>query len=536
MIITTLNLHQHGDEVKEKSSHIMLLFFALLLLCQGFSEVRAAPQSKGWSIGNTATSEAAENADDTEAELSENTAAETDSPEAENTVEAEPEDSAPELAEAPEEAVEESEVIGDAELTAEDDAAAQSQAIAEAEQVQSSTELVTQPVIDLDPALRDSLDLEFQRILELQETQDAFNEDLGEAYLGYGQALQRAGRLEEARDMFANALHISKINNGVNSIQQRPMLKALFEISFARQNAEDAEEHLKRIIWLEGNHKNIRDDFSFDMVLRLGNLYIDRYLARPTASDTSIANLASAERYLKYAIDRYSDEPMDKLLMPYGELALVNFLKGKTQSEVRTKRVEDRRNLPPSLSRQESINIIEQERVKYAVENSFYQAEEYLIKYLTKAKAEDNNEHVITALLNLADLNLLYGRKIGASQYYELAWMEAQELPVDHPIVVEFSQPTALPAFSYALEREPVEGRLKALFVPLTFNLDDRGRVRGFSEDNTGEPYPDLLKRAMRAAKRMRFRPVIENGKMIGANDYTYDIKVLVRRKQTDKG
>jgi hypothetical protein len=222
--------------------------------------------------------------------------------------------------------------------------------------------------------------------------------------------------------------------------------------------------------------------------------------------------------------------------MPYGELALVNFLKGETHNEIRSRRVEGRRNLPNSISGQDDLTLIEQERVKYAIENSFYQAEDYLIKYLTKAKEENQHEHVIQALLNLADLNLLYGRKIGASQYYQLAWEEAQKLPAEHELVVGFSRPTALPAFSYAKERENVEGKLLALFVPLTFNLDDRGRVRGFSDDNTGEPYPDLLKRAMRAAKRMRFRPVIENGKMIAANDYTYDVKVLVRRKQSGSG
>lgn len=391
----------------------------------------------------------------------------------------------------------------------------------------SEPETPTTPVLDLDPQLRDNLERQFKRIVEIQESEDAFSESLGEAYLSYGQALQKAGRLEEARKMFANALHITKINNGVNSMEQRSVLRAMFEMSYAQGNAEDSEESLKRIIWLEKKFPDNRDDFSFDMVVRLGNLYIDRYLYRPTVSESALLHLNQAERYLKYAVDRYGGRPMDELFMPYGELALVHFFKSKIQVDVTRPNYE--------YQRQQTLSALEQNvKTGRSTENSLGRAERYLNEYLRKARAEERTEDMVQALTNLGDINLLFEREVRASQYYEFAWTEAQNLPPDHPIVLMFEQPKVLPAFNYSRERAFVEGYRETIFVPTTFSLTDAGRVKKFAEADDTAVSPDLAKRARRAAKRLRFRPAIENGKMIAISEFTHDVKVKVRRQQAN--
>jgi len=390
------------------------------------------------------------------------------------------------------------------------------------------TNIKTTPVIDLDPQLRDNLERQFQRIREIQENHDAFSEKLGEAYLSYGEALKQAGRLDEAQSMYINALHITKINNGVNSIEQRPMLRALFEMNAALGETEKMEENVKRTIWLEKNYPDVKDSLSFDMVVRLGNHYLDRYLYRPSASEVNLAYLDQAVRYLSYAVNRYGDYPMDELFMPYGELALVHFLRSKIQLEVSR----------PTFSESRQRRLTEFDRIEpvRTSSNSLGLAQRYLYQYLSKAKVEGLDEDITTALLNLGDINLLFGRKVTAAQYYEEAWSTAQKLPVDHPLVTGFEQPIALPSFKYALDRDDVESYYESVIVPLALNLDASGRVKGFADADAENPYPDLVKRAKRAARRMLFRPVIENGRMIASNANEKGIKVLVRRTSSDRG
>jgi len=347
----------------------------------------------------------------------------------------------------------------------------------------------TTPVLDLDPQLRDNLERQFKQIVEIQENE------------------------------------VSKINNGVNSIEQRPVLRAMFEMNLIQGNAEEADENLKRIIWLEKKRPGDRDDYSFDMVLRLGNLYIDRYLYRPNVSQTALVQLNMADKYLKYAIDRYGASSMDDLFMPYGELALVHFFKSKIQVDVERPAFE--------IQRQRSFPQFEQNRQKVKLPvNSHGRAERYLNQYLIKAKSEQRIEDVVHALINLGDINLLFDLKQTASQYYMLAWTEAQKLEPDHPLVLSFEQPQVLPAFNYAQDRGFVEGYRETLFIPTTFSLTEAGRVKKFAPLEKTTVADNIVKRARRVAKRLRFRPVIENGEMIAVNEFTHEVMVKVSRQQ----
>ncbi len=529
-----------GTPAVQLSSLFSLLFFALFISFSLAGAANAQEAKGGWSIDSKANLQATDEALETETKESEEQAAVEASEEAElveqESSNAEPEiESESQLAntatnddaiedEASIDAINESEPVeSDSESFAEETPEA-----AKTLTNEQNSRIKTTPVVDLDPQLKDNLERQFQRIREIQENHDAFSEKLGEAYLSYGEALKQAGRLDEAQSMYENALHITKINNGVNSIEQRPMLRAMFEMNAALGMTDKMEENVKRTIWLEKNFPDDRDDQSFDMVVRLGNHYLDRYLYRPTASETNLAYLDQAIRYLSYAVERYGDYPMDELFMPYGELALTHFLRSKIQIEVSR----------PTLNESRQRKLSEFDRIEpvRTSNNSFGAAERYLTQYLLKARDEGRDEDITTALLNLADLNLLFGRRVGAAQYYELAWQHAQNLPAEHSVVVGFDQPEALPSFKYALDRDEVDSHYETVYVPLTFNLDAEGRVKGFAEASADAPYPDLVKRAKRAAKRMLFRPVIENGKMIATSDINHDIKVLVRRKNTDRG
>ncbi len=384
------------------------------------------------------------------------------------------------------------------------------------------------PVASLSPELRESLARQFQEIETLKETEDAYSEQLGESYLAYGRFLMQAGRIDESRKMLVNALHIAKINNGVNSIEQRPILRELFEMNFALRNTEETEEQLRRIIWLEKKDPNLNDVYSYDMVVRLGNLYLDLYLGDPMVSELSLEYLNKSTRYLGYAINRYGDRPLSEVLLPYGELALAHQLRSRIQLEVDRSFYQD--------TRQRGFSDIDRTKSRRLPSNTYTRSEAYLRDYLRKAQREKDLENTIHALLGLGDSALMSGRMNTAEKFYDLAWTGAQNLSITHPIVESFNRPIKLPAFQFSVVRKERAPSRPMELIPLSINIETDGRVRKVAREALVETTSAMTGRARRIIKRARFRPIIENGKLIPVNDYRYEVPITVRKSKAGAG
>lgn len=407
-------------------------------------------------------------------------------------------------------------------------------------EVAPKPEIAARPRLDIDDSLRAQLESQFQALQDLRDTEDAFSERLGETFFSYGDALQRAGRLEEAQDMFAQALHINKINNGVNNIAQRPMLKSLAWLELAEGDIEKAEEYVSRIIWVEKQQREVRDTFSYDIILALANKKLDQYLYRPVAGEASIAVLDSATKYFRYIIRRYGDQPIDKLLMPYGEIAYVQHLKFQLAPRVSSSFASQSQN------RINSQRFPERDR-RFGGDRRFGQptpprpifiapqggnGESYMREYFSKAARADDTKHKVQALLNQGDVHQMFGRSAVAAAFYERAWVEAQNLAADHELVVGMSKPHKLPAFFFASDRnnEEIATYTPRTNVPLDISVDAAGRVSKVFTEPAETDSPKLTSRARRSVKRITFRPAIEAGKLVGTDRYTENIRVIVRK------
>jgi len=129
--------------------------------------------------------------------------------------------------------------------------------------IENQANRAAQLSLNIEPQLKADLDAQYQRLQETLETADAFSESLGEDYLSYGLLLKRARRYDDAREVLIDAAHINKINNGLNAIEQRPYLAALFDIYLLQGDTEAADKSIKRIIWLEKQHPTVIDDLNW---------------------------------------------------------------------------------------------------------------------------------------------------------------------------------------------------------------------------------------------------------------------------------
>ena len=237
----------------------------------------------------------------------------------------------------------------------------------------------------------------------------------------------------------------------------------------------------------------------------------------------SLDRLNKSTRYLSYTLNRYGDQPLSQVLLPYGELAHAHYLRDSIKDQVDRSFYEN--------TRQRTFSNLDRGPVRRGARvSSFARSEGYLKDYLRKAKNEQDLVNAVKALLGLGDLNLLNDRVSNAQYYYDLAWMGAQNLPLDHPIVVSFDSPVELPAFAPAVIRQEIEPRRAKEIIPVSVSIGANGQVKRVAKDALIEVSTSKTNRARRKARRAVFRPVIENGRLLAVDDHTLDVSIIATR------
>ena len=351
--------------------------------------------------------------------------------------------------------------------------------------------------------LRRDLESQFNSIREALQTEDAYSLVLAEHYQGYGRLLRELGEYDEAVEAYVSALHIQRINHGIYSLEQRVLLKELFETHYELGNVEEYEDYLGRILWVEGKNPQLNDNFSFEMLVSVGNKYLDQYLSNPASGTRNVETLLRAKSHFRSAISRHKDKPLSELFLPYGELALISYLESRAYPDVdKSSSVIDKR-----IRLSGELHGSKHALASY-LENSYSRGRSVLKAYLKKASDEKNADHISGALIALGDYHQLFRRSEEALKFYKLAWETSEILPEGNPRKTALITPTPLPAFEYAQQREVIIPNRPSILVPLILTLQGNGKVseiEKLAEDSEHKKYGT---RAKRAAKNLIFRPI----------------------------
>ena len=409
-------------------------------------------------------------------------------------------------------------------------------------EVDNVTEVELQTIVDpvpnrFDRQLLADLDLHQQRVFDALEEEDAFSLKLSELYSEYGALLIKGGRLDEAREVFSQALHIQKVNHGIYSIEQLYYLNKLFEIELqldTNQDDELIEQYLGRAISIEKKNKDVSSHDLDEMLINAGHYFLDVYYRQTRRLDIQLDSLRSARHYFNQVLLR--NTKLDKEFIPYGELFLVTYLESNIISDLPL--IIDNARSPFSTSserlfrgseqrsRTQASQAFQLERDFKYLRNSYNRGFNVFNSYIRKAQNDGNTEDVVRALLGWADTLTLFNRSEEASEYYKLAWTEAQSIDSNQNWLDEFNQPKLIPAYEYLVDRQTQQAPEGELSMPLILSVTKDGSVSEVQGVGISEEQAKQFKSVRKDALKLNFRPAIMNGETIDTNEFAYEARV----------
>lgn len=140
-------------------------------------------------------------------------------------------------------------------------------------------EAITKPVIPQKRQLRPSQVVEQyrERIEELEAENGAYGAGIDEELLGLGRALQQAGAHREAIDEFRRAMLIKRVNEGLYSLNQAPMIERMIESQIVLNQWEEANDNHQYLFWLHARNYGRDDPRMLPIINQLSRWHLQAY-------------------------------------------------------------------------------------------------------------------------------------------------------------------------------------------------------------------------------------------------------------------
>jgi tetratricopeptide (TPR) repeat protein len=148
--------------------------------------------------------------------------------------------------------------------------------------------------------LESTIDAEAQQIIDdyqsaidrLEALTGPFDPELSELTFALGKTLQRQNRLEEAIQAFHHAMYVNRVNNGVYSLTQEPMLRGIIDTNLPLGFISEAAEAYQKLLWLHRKTYGAIDARILPLLDEIGQWHLRAYNARGRRDDIYHLNIA----------------------------------------------------------------------------------------------------------------------------------------------------------------------------------------------------------------------------------------------------
>lgn len=401
----------------------------------------------------------------------------------------------------------------------------------EPSQVLNETEAINEAETEkqlsgFDRQLVAELDAQQKRLLLALEQEDAFSLKLSEAYGEYGALLLESGRIDEANDVYTQALHIQKVNHGIYSVEQLYFLKKLFQTAVELDDTELVDRYLNKANTIEKKNENLVSEHVGEMYVRAGHFYLDQYYQQSRRYKVKLSLLREARSYFERTLTRFQDNAITKETLPYGELLLVGYLENALLREMPLIFDGSTERFNVSAITASSNDVRELERDYWYVKGAYRRSFRSFNDYVRKARADGDLQEEVNAMLFWADTLILFKRNREATKYYKLAWEKSQEINPSEQLDGRFNQPQRIPAYHYLIERESDADTQQSIQVPITFSVAKDGSVSNIQMIDSSDDHQKYFASARNEASDLSFRPAIIDGDTAAVEEFSYEVKV----------
>jgi tetratricopeptide (TPR) repeat protein len=355
--------------------------------------------------------------------------------------------------------------------------------------------------------------------LSIQQQENAggaWNSALFETLSGLGNLQQQLQNHSEALSTFDRALHISRINNGLHTAQQLPIVGEIIESHLALGNWEQADLYYDYLFYIQHRAFGSSDPRIIPVLTELGRWNMRAFsigFGDSLGLRLSTAQLAfnAAFRLLDTHYGR-SDERFTPFLHNIASSAFQTAIHPGLIDEI------DR---PDYLMEQDDFRRLLDEEGS-SVPQGFAPGEKALQEIIAfHEQAGSSPRQLAQAKADLADWYLIFGRRRDAESVYLETWNYLADQENGTRLQEElFATAIPIPTFdstprviNYRGSERPDRGQLQADYGDFRFEVSRLGEVRRVQiENEESAANAGQLQRVARELRRNYFRPVLQEG------------------------
>ena len=412
-----------------------------------------------------------------------------------------------------------------------------------------------------------------EKIKLLESKDGAYNIELSENLVGLGVAYSALGQYSDALEAYSRALHIDRVNNGLENLNQISTLERMIEVKAKKEDWKGAAKNYDYLLWLYNRNFEVNDPALIPIFYRAANWNLDSFEMLPYPNSISFL-MKAAFLFNKIInilhITKGMNDPQlipalygiantnVKIVEPYGKIKLsdINLFAGEYNYLLprhfgghiqRQNGTANNQTRILNYSQERLSNVMrKQEDATGIIINSYRSGKNALHRIVD---IYENNpslpkESHAYALTHLGDWYLRFRKRTTALEYY----LKAHEL-LKHDAVNSryvdhlFSKPQSLDVIGDSMKHdvpllksddawnEPEdpdkEQSLKEYnFAELKFDVSEYGSVENLEIIESSLPDSVSFKRMVKEKIRFTpFRPRFENGKPVS----TTNVKMLYR-------
>lgn len=366
-----------------------------------------------------------------------------------------------------------------------------------------------------DPAAREASYRE--AIAQMQQAQGSDALPLGEQLLEFGQFLQAQGKLDEALETFAASRHVMRVNLGLNSLEQVPVLQSMFSAYAAQGDVENAHAMQEALFNLRMRHHGRDDPGAVNALLAWADWNVNLYLLLDpppnleTPEALPLGHFSDPRLELAYntyttalqSLQQHSEPGDERLVTTERKLAALNFITDRKMQDTYGTALRYY-----SASTSETTDSAGHQ-LENAAAARFYDGSSALRRAIahSASRPQRRNHDIAARMVELGDWYLLFDRRAAAMDLYRdaLKFMRDASLPPEEvERIMSSGMPVPTPDTAY---RAPADAREFDGYIDVEFELTQFGMATNPHIIASSTHDRGIERELLREIRGCKFRP-----------------------------